>query len=331
LEISILIEQKGKKKMTESTTTELRLALEKTARAGMMDAFGVASTERFHAVHPRMRPEAHLENARAVISIGMRYPLAMVENAGRTKAESFMSMDSYENFSMIATVQTAAFDIARRLEDHGWQAVPITIKMYRVQPYKDIEESWTQDFRNDVAAAAAGHGEIGLNGVVIHPVYGTRMMYTSVVTDAPMEADAMYAGPALCDECGKCFSACKMNAMEKDRRDIVKVGDRKFKVAQKDKWRCMWSKRFMLNAEMGPKRHGLDVTIEPPSGEISEADVLAALAEKGRRGGLQTWYTYAMRECERECVPPHLRGKNMVKEHAARLRSHTATAEVGDA
>jgi ferredoxin len=310
----------------KSDLSGLRAALEARAREGMMDLIGVGSVDRFAAVHPMMQPEAHLPGARSVISLGMRYPLAMYENAGRTKAESYMAMDSYENFSMHAVVLGAAMDLARVLEDFGWQAVPITIRMYRVQPYKDIAEPWSQDFRNDVAAVAAGLGEIGLNGAVITPQYGTRVMLTSVVTDAPLPADPMYAGPALCDSCGKCLSACKMKALSAGERDTVEVGGRAFPVARKDRWRCMWSRKFMLNAEMGPKLHGLDVTIDPPDGEITEADVQAALAEKGRRGGLQTWYTYAMRECERECVPPHLRGKDLVKEHAARVAAENPAA-----
>jgi hypothetical protein len=89
----------------------------------------------------------------------------------------------------------------------------------------------------------------------------------------------------------------------------VRIGDRVFEVAHKDIWRCMWSKRFMLNAEAGPKLSGMNVTIDPPEGEITEADVQRAQAEKGAKAGMQTWYMYADRACERHCVPPHLRAE----------------------
>ncbi len=221
---------------------------------------------------------------------------------------------------MHSATLTAAMDISRRLEDRGWKAVPITIKMFRVKPYKDIPGFWTQDFRNDVAAVAAGHGELGLNGAVISPDYGTRQLFTSIVTDAPLEADPLYSGPSLCDSCMKCVSACKMNAISSDSYEEIEIGGRKFKTLRKDVWRCMWSKKFMLNAEMGPKLHGLDVSIAPPDGEITEDDVKKALSEKGAKGGLQTWYTYSMRECERECVPPHLRGQDIVKRHSEKRK-----------
>jgi ferredoxin len=294
----------------------LKKEISVVAEKGCMDFMGIAPTELFNGVHHRMRPEAHLKEAKTVVSIGIRYPLAMYENAGRTKAESYMSMEMYENNAMETALLQAAMDVVRKIEDFGYRGIPITTKMYRVQPYKDIEGCWTQDFRNDVAAVAAGHGEIGINGVVITPKYGTRQMFTSVVTDAPIETDKMYEGSALCDKCMKCISACKMNALDSKNYGEVVVGERKFPVAKKDIWRCMWSKKFMLNAEMGPKLHGLNVTIEPPKGEITEDDVRKALSEKGQKGGLQTWYTYSMRECERECVPPHLRGVDLVKKYA---------------
>jgi hypothetical protein len=41
---------------------------------------------------------------------------------------------------------------------------------------------------------------------------------------------------------------------------------------------------------------------------VTEAAIQKGLSEKGAKGGLQTWYTYASRACERECIPPHLRG-----------------------
>lgn len=295
---------------------KLRTMINDCAEEDCMDLVGVASVDRFSGVHYRMRPEAHLENAKSVVSIGMRYPIAMYENAGRTKSESFMAMDAYESFGMETSILVAAMDISRVLEDAGYRAVPITMNEYRVNPYKDIEESWSQDFRNDVAAVAAGHGEIGLNGVVITPKYGTRQQFTSIVTDAPLDADEIYDGEALCDKCMKCISACKMNALNEKNIKTVSVGNKEFEVAEKDKWRCMWSKKFNLNAEMGPKLHGLDLTVEPPEGEITEEDAQKALGEKGDKGGMQTWYTYAMRECERECVPPMLRGVDLLRKNA---------------
>jgi len=117
----------------------------------------------------------------------------------------------------------------------------------------------------------------------------------------------MYDGPPLCDRCMECVKQCYTSALDGEKLEDVRVGDRTFAVARKDIWRCMWSKRFMLLARAGPDTYGLDVTVEPPEGEITEEDVQEAQARKGREGGMQTWYSYADRACERACVPPHMR------------------------
>ena len=287
----------------------------RVAREAGIDLVGVADVARFGDVHYRLRPEAHLPGATCVVSLAMRYPRAMYELAGRTDAESTMSLDAYENRHMVEELMVAAMDVTRYLEKVGALAIPMQITHYRVHAYKDIPGDWRRDFDHVVAAAAAGLGEIGLNGVLITPQYGTRQMIISVVTDAPLETDAMYDGPALCDECGRCVETCHMKALDPAERQTVKVGGRSFLVAAKDVWRCMWSKRFMLNAEAGPNLSGMNVTVDPPEGRpITEADVQNAQRIKGEKGGMQTWYMYADRACERNCIPPHLRNEPSLLE-----------------
>jgi len=299
--------------------SELKSETARIAREADMDLVGFAGIDRFESVHYRMRPQAHLPDAMTVVSMAMRYPKAMYELAGNTDAESYMSLDSYENIHMREMLMVAAMDVTRFIEKAGYLAIPMQTSHYRVQPYKDIEESWTQDFDCNVAAVAAGLGELGLNGVPITHEYGTRQMFISVVTDAPFEPDPMYEGPALCDKCMKCVSACRMKALDgADLKDVV-IGERTFQVAQKDIWRCMWSKRFMLDAGAGPELSGMSMTINPPEGQITEADVIAAQTEKGETGGMQTWYMYADRACERVCIPPHKRNEEPLLAKQLRL------------
>jgi len=288
---------------------EIKSHVIRVAREADMDLVGIAAVDRFESVHYRLRPQAHLPDARAVVSMAMRYPRAMYELAGVTEAESNMSLDSYENSHMREMLMVAAMDVTRYLEKCGWLAVPMQITHYRVHPYKDIPDSWTRDFDHNVAAVAAGLGELGLHGEPITPEYGTRQMFISVVTDAPLEPDPIYDGPPLCDRCMKCVETCHMKAFDPSTRKTVTIGERTFEVAAKDIWRCMWSRRFMLNADAGPRLCGLDVTVDPPDGPITEADVQKAQALKGEKGGMQTWYIYADRACERNCIPPHHRGR----------------------
>jgi len=309
-----------------SNLLELKQETARVARGADMDLVGFAGADRFAGVHHRMRPEAHLPGAMSVVSMAMRYPKAMYELAGNTEAESYMSLDSYENRHMREMLMVAAMDVTRFVEKAGYLAIPMQISHYRVQPYKDIEEPWTQDFDNKVAAVAAGLGELGIHGEPITPEYGTRQMFISVVTDAPFEPDTMYEGAALCDKCMECVAACRMKALDGGAlRDAV-IGEKTFPVAEKDIWRCMWSKRFMLDAGAGPELSGMSVTIDPPEGEITEADVRAAQAKKGEMGGMQTWYMYADRACERVCIPPHKRDEEPLLDKQLRLAAEGATS-----
>lgn len=301
-------------------TDKLKHEVARVAREADMDLVGFASIDRFESVLPRLRPQAHLPGAQAVVSMAMRYPRAMYELAGNTEAESNMSLDSYENMHMRDMLMGAAMDVTRYLEKCGFLAIPMQITHYRVQPYKDIPEPWTQDFDHKVAAVAAGLGELGIHGEPITHEYGTRQMFISVVTDAVIEPDPMYEGPELCDACMKCVETCHMHAFDGSRLKDVVIGEKTFRVAKKDIWRCMWSKRFMLNAEAGPKLSGMSVTVDPPDGPITEADVQKAQAEKGEKGGMQTWYMYADRACERNCIPPHMRDQESLLAKQLRLQ-----------
>ena len=290
------------------TLRELKSNIIRVAREGDMDLVGFSSIDRFTSVHRRMRPEAHLPGAKSVISIGMRYPMAMYERAGKGASESYFSMDLYEQMPMMTTLMVAAMDIARYLEKQGYLAIPTQSKHYRVHHYKDIEEDWTQDFPNELAATAAGLGELGLHGRTMTPQYGTRQRFLAVITDAELEPDPLYSGDVLCDKCMKCVDKCWVNAIDGANLRQVQIGERTFDQAAIDPWKCHWCCKFMLVSEAGPNSSGLNVTIDMPEGQVQEKDILEGLRVKGEKGGLQTWYTYASRACERECIPPHLRG-----------------------
>jgi epoxyqueuosine reductase len=64
------------------------------------------------------------------------------------------------------------------------------------------------------AAARAGLGVVGLNGLLITPAYGSFVFIGEVVTDAPYEVVVgapcpdFSADPPLCEGCGACLRAC---------------------------------------------------------------------------------------------------------------------------
>jgi epoxyqueuosine reductase QueG len=67
------------------------------------------------------------------------------------------------------------------------------------------------------AAVRSGLGSVGKHNLVIHPQFGSWVAYQSMVTDAPLEADAP-AAPDVCGACDLCLKACPTGALYEPRR-----------------------------------------------------------------------------------------------------------------
>lgn len=72
------------------------------------------------------------------------------------------------------------------------------------------------------AAVAAGLGTFGRHNLVINPRFGTRMIYTAVLTELPLSSD-LPVKEDLCTQCGLCVEACPAGALDKEgKTDLVK-------------------------------------------------------------------------------------------------------------
>ena len=296
----------------------LTAKVKQVAADNRMDLCGIADPTRYHAAPRMVRPEAHLPDARAVVSVAIRYPYAMFRRAGKEPASSMMSLEVYQNKTIGRILNRATHSIVRLLEDEGYNGIPIPVSgRWRIHPYKDIPSNWCADFSHRHAAVAAGLGEIGLHSLIITERFGMMQRFCSVITDAPLEPDPMYSGPKLCDRCMACVKVCPAGALNPDELETVTIGDRTFECIKVDHWRCAWSEQLNIIAEEGPTYFGQDETIMPPeTGEITDEMILQAFYEKNRRAGLQAGMTHAMGACMRVCTPPHLRGlKSHVREH----------------
>ncbi len=65
---------------------------------------------------------------------------------------------------------------------------------------------------------AAGLGHLGRSTLLVHPRYGARMRYVSVLTDAPLPADAPREGG--CGDCRACLEACPAGAIQDARTEF---------------------------------------------------------------------------------------------------------------
>ena len=67
-------------------------------------------------------------------------------------------------------------------------------------------------FTHKMAAALAGLGWIGRNGLLISPLYGPRLSLATVLTDAPLEPDSPMVR-SRCGECTLCMDFCPSHAI----------------------------------------------------------------------------------------------------------------------
>lgn len=70
------------------------------------------------------------------------------------------------------------------------------------------------------AAAAAGLGTFGRNNLVLHPLLGSRVIFTCVLTDLDLPVDTPLS-TSVCDDCGICVEACPAGALDEEGRTDV--------------------------------------------------------------------------------------------------------------
>jgi len=99
----------------------------------------------------------------------------------------------------------AAFDIALMLQKEGYAALAVPAsQVISKDPMRGLVCHRTLGW-------AAGLGWRGRSNLLVNPVYGARMRYVSVLTDAPIEAGK--PGDSDCGDCTACVTACPAGAI----------------------------------------------------------------------------------------------------------------------
>lgn len=113
------------------------------------------------------------------------------------------------------------FKLVRLLERrHGARAmsVPASYPMEMSRRTKGT----VGDFSLRHAAVAAGLGAFGRHNLVVHPRFGSRVVFTAVLTDLDLPPDAPLDGTP-CTDCGLCVQSCPAAALdEPGKTDVLK-------------------------------------------------------------------------------------------------------------
>jgi epoxyqueuosine reductase len=227
-----------------------------------VDLFGVAGIGRFEGAPEGRRPADYLQDASAVVSLGLKIPDAAVDVAGHydTPGKTLGPYMWYGYVALNWELSSAARKLVRFLERRGFKGLPFppTGLLYK---YGNVG-----DFSHRHAAVASGLGEFGFNGLLLTPDFGPRQRLVSLITNAPLEPSPMYSGPKLCrpDQCGyACVKACPTSAMGGKISLIME--DRRFEYARLHEVKCKWP-----FAEKGFRRTKVAMPANPTDEDFRE-------------------------------------------------------------
>lgn len=65
------------------------------------------------------------------------------------------------------------------------------------------------------AALAAGLGTFGRNNLILHPEFGSRVIFTVVLTDLALPGDTSLT-ERMCDDCNECVESCPGGALDEE-------------------------------------------------------------------------------------------------------------------
>ena len=242
------------------TPQELTAKVKQMARDFGADLVGIASISRYDGAPPKVRPQAHLPEAKAVIVMAIHHLDASIDFG----AEPNSNFPGAFQIGMIPKLDTLAYRIAQSVEALGYTTVPISCTHYwRHRQIEGVPYDHAASFSNINALTAAGLGEYGWHGMSMSPKYGPRQRIVSVFTAASLIPDPLYTGEALCDRCKLCEKACWGENYRPDRLLEPKtisftIEGKKIEYAHINRWRCFWGEQCHLDMNRLAERQEVD-------------------------------------------------------------------------
>ncbi len=255
------------------------LALKIGAGGGGAEVLGIAPISRFDNAPERSHPKNIFPDCQSVISIVQPIPRSTYR--GITEGTHWNNY-TYYAYNRLNTLfrPMVTEEIARMIEDHGYEAVPVypgVVEAYNPAtpgvPGRPVPEV---NINVRIAGMACGLGEIGWSKVFLHPVFGPRVRLGTILTDAKLEADPLIKPGTICKRCMRCVPTCPGNAIPpaKGPKITTKIDDQEYSWGDVNMGRCT-ATHHGINYKVSPflKKYfpgfNLDITRTTMSEELA--------------------------------------------------------------
>lgn len=158
----------------------------------------------FGDVSTGLAPEfCHMPNA---IALAVKHP----KYIGTYKCGSMtVYSNQYEEVdSILESVQKKTVTL---IKSQGWRT--LAIPPDSAKPEDSFVSKLYPLFPHKTAATCAGLGWIGKSGLLVNTVYGARLSWATVLTDAPLQVCQTPYTEGKCGNCAKCVNACPVSAI----------------------------------------------------------------------------------------------------------------------
>lgn len=245
-------------------------------------------------------PKDYLADARSVIVLGMHIPQVILDNAGHAKSRQIGTYGFYV-YQTTFELNYAAVELCTYLNKLGYKT-RITGNMLGIGSKTDSPRGLLPDFRcNAIEAVAAGLGELGVNGGLVHPEYGAQTRRIVIVTDAELPADALKSSGELFTKTRTCMDHCPNGCFSGNLVDLPLAGTTiRYPLIARN--RCDWAKKYSLTAAEGPALIGNMTHVDlPHDGEPTFEEIAEACTQKDE---ILKHRTVILEPCLRHCPKP---------------------------
>jgi epoxyqueuosine reductase len=184
-------------------SNHLKDELKRLSKKEGADLFGVADLSVARDFIVQQGGELMGSFPRAV-SLGMRISDTVLETHSPEEPHA-MSLYAQHIYDVVSpALNVVATRLAQHLERSGYRALPVpATKLY-------TPETLRSRFSHKLPAHLSGLGWIGKSCLLINPQYGPRVRWVSILTDAPLTADAPL--DKGCGTCRICAETCPSGA-----------------------------------------------------------------------------------------------------------------------